>query len=174
MLNIKNFKEYRPGNLKFGENVIYLISDDGQDWYDCQKRYRKETLKVEYYKDGRIVRASKDVSRLYPYNASVLEIEIDERFDINLFHIVNDKLIKKDTNVLKKEVQLEASNIKKELISDAQKQMQMLHTKLLMNRISDAERKRLNLWLDYVEAVEIVDISSAPDIQWPKRPESSE
>ncbi len=72
MNHIINFKEYKPNNFKFGENVIYLISDDGQDWYECQKKYKDNTLKVEYSANGTIVRASRDVSRLCPYNASVI------------------------------------------------------------------------------------------------------
>ncbi|PHM51909.1 tail fiber assembly protein [Xenorhabdus hominickii] len=171
MINIKNFKEYKPDNLKFGENVIYLISDDGQDWYECQKKYREDTLKVEYYADGSIIRTSKDVSRLCPYNASVLETEFDEELDITQCHVVNGKLIKKDAKILAQEAQLEANRIKLILISDAQKQMQMLHTKLLMGRISETERQKLNHWLDYVDTVEAVDTSTAPDIQWPEQPE---
>ncbi|WP_340619039.1 tail fiber assembly protein [Xenorhabdus entomophaga] len=170
MLNIKNFKEYKPENPKFGENVIYLISDDGQDWYECQKKYREDTLKVEYYEDGTIVRTSKDVSRLCPYNASVLETEVDAELDINQCYILNNKLVKKDAKILEKEAQLESARIKQSLISDAQKQMQMLHTKLLMGRISESERQKLNQWLDYVEVVEAVDISVRSDIQWPEQP----
>ncbi|MCC8379142.1 tail fiber assembly protein [Xenorhabdus sp. PB30.3] len=170
MLKMKNFKEYKPDNIKFGNNVIYLISDDGQDWYECQKKYREDTLKVEYYSDGTIVRTSKDVSRLCPYNASVLETEFNEDFDISQYHVVNDELVKKSEEILLKEAQLDAEKFKKSLISDAQKNMQLLQTKLLMGRISETERKKLNQWLDYVEAVEVLDISAVSDIQWPEHP----
>ncbi|WP_169924734.1 tail fiber assembly protein [Xenorhabdus mauleonii] len=170
MLNIKNFKEYTPENPKFGENVIYLISDDGQDWYECQKKYRDDTLKVEYYTDGTIVRTSNDVSRLCPYYASVIEIEFEGELYINQYHVDNGKVVKKDAQKLAQEAQLEANRIKQELMSDGQQRMQTLHSKLLLGRITEEERQRLNQWLDYVDAVEALDTSSAPDIPWPKQP----
>ena len=37
MQNIKNFTKYTPDNPPV-EGAGYLISEDGQDWYECQMR----------------------------------------------------------------------------------------------------------------------------------------
>lgn len=42
--------------------------------------------------------------------------------------------------------------------------------KAAMGRLKDAEKEQYNLWLDYLDALEAVDTSSAPDINWPEKP----
>ncbi|EHY2522420.1 TPA: tail fiber assembly protein [Escherichia coli] len=44
--------------------------------------------------------------------------------------------------------------------------------KAAMGRLKDAEKIQYNLWLDYLDALEAVDTSSAPDINWPESPEA--
>ncbi len=53
MKNIKNFKRYHPDSvdkkwLEHAVGAIFLISEDGQDWYECQKSFQPDTMKVEY------------------------------------------------------------------------------------------------------------------------------
>ena len=43
--------------------------------------------------------------------------------------------------------------------------------KAAMGRLKDTEKDQYNLWLDYLDALETVDTSSAPDINWPASPE---
>lgn len=43
--------------------------------------------------------------------------------------------------------------------------------KAALGRLKDAEKEQYNLWLDYFDALEAVDTSSAPDINWPLAPE---
>lgn len=43
--------------------------------------------------------------------------------------------------------------------------------KAVLGRLTEAEKEQYNLWLDYLNALEAVDTSSAPDINWPKSPE---
>ncbi|EOH6202729.1 tail fiber assembly protein [Citrobacter farmeri] len=69
------------------------------------------------------------------------------------------------------------------LVFDAELQKQYLITqandyinrkqwpgKAVMVRLSDTEKAQYSLWLDYLDALEVVDISSAPDINWPASP----
>lgn len=42
--------------------------------------------------------------------------------------------------------------------------------KAAMGRLSDAEKAQYNLWLDYLDELETVDTSTAPDITWPDQP----
>ncbi|HFW3143058.1 TPA: DUF4376 domain-containing protein [Salmonella enterica subsp. enterica serovar Dublin] len=79
MLNIKNFT---PGNPKTPEQlelankhrVLFLFSEDGQEWYESQKQFAPDTIKFTYDSDGVIRSISRDVSMLWPVNASVAEV----------------------------------------------------------------------------------------------------
>lgn len=42
--------------------------------------------------------------------------------------------------------------------------------KAAMGRLTDSEKTKYNAWLDYLDALEAVDTSSAPDINWPTPP----
>ncbi|MCG0458565.1 tail fiber assembly protein [Enterobacter cloacae complex sp. ECC445] len=42
--------------------------------------------------------------------------------------------------------------------------------KAAMGRLKDTEKERYNEWLDYLDALEAVDTTSAPDIEWPTQP----
>lgn len=43
--------------------------------------------------------------------------------------------------------------------------------KAAIGRLKGDELSQYNLWLDYLDALEAVDTSSAPDINWPEVPE---
>ncbi|EKA4656615.1 DUF4376 domain-containing protein [Salmonella enterica] len=78
-MNIKNFT---PGNPKTPEQlelankhrVLFLFSEDGQEWYESQKQFAPDTIKFTYDSDGVIRSISRDVSMLWPVNASVAEV----------------------------------------------------------------------------------------------------
>ncbi|WP_395304461.1 tail fiber assembly protein [Enterobacter sp. ECC-019] len=42
--------------------------------------------------------------------------------------------------------------------------------KAVMGRLNDTEKAQYNLWLDYLDVLEMVDTSTAPDIAWPEKP----
>ncbi|MBQ0244370.1 tail fiber assembly protein [Citrobacter freundii] len=42
--------------------------------------------------------------------------------------------------------------------------------KAAIGRLKDDELAQYNLWLDYIDALEAIDTSSAPDINWPTPP----
>ncbi|ENO7479190.1 tail fiber assembly protein [Citrobacter amalonaticus] len=73
---------------------------------------------------------------------------------------------------------------KVELIADAEAEKQHLIAqanaymnskqwpgKAAMGRLKDEEKVQYITWLDYLDALEAVDTSSAPDINWPVPPE---
>ena len=43
-------------------------------------------------------------------------------------------------------------------------------SKLALGRLSDADKALFNQWLDYLDELEAVDTSEAPDITWPTSP----
>lgn len=65
-----------------------------------------------------------------------------------------------------------AEAIKQMIIDQANEYInsQQWSSKLALGRISDNEKAEFNLWLDYLDAVNGVDTSTATDIQWPTQP----
>ncbi|ECE0111606.1 phage tail protein, partial [Salmonella enterica subsp. diarizonae] len=75
MINIKNFT---PGDPKTPEQlelankhrVLFLFSEDDQEWYESQKQFAADTIKFSYDSDGVIRSISRDVSALWPVGLS--------------------------------------------------------------------------------------------------------
>lgn len=43
--------------------------------------------------------------------------------------------------------------------------------KAAMGRLTDTDKVQYNLWLDYLDALDALDTSTAPDITWPQQPQ---
>lgn len=71
----------------------------------------------------------------------------------------------------KKQLIEQAEAKKQFLIAEVHAETQMLQTKLSLKRITPAELELLNAWLDYLDLLEAVDTSTAPDIDWPQKPQ---
>ncbi|EJS5188227.1 DUF4376 domain-containing protein [Salmonella enterica] len=54
--------------------MLFLFSEDGQEWYESQKQFAADTIKFTYDADGVIRSISRDVSALWPVNMSVAEV----------------------------------------------------------------------------------------------------
>lgn len=83
MNNFKHFTPYTPED-PFVEWASYLISEDGQDWYECQKLFAEDTYKIAYDSDSIVRSIATDASTLFPLNLSVVEVEtLPEGCDIS-------------------------------------------------------------------------------------------
>ncbi|EON5665768.1 tail fiber assembly protein, partial [Escherichia coli] len=91
MMHLKNIK---PGNPKTKEQylltknsgVVWLWSEDGKNWYEEQKNFQEDTIKLAYTAEGIIVAIDKDVSAINPEGLSVVElpdITANRRADIS-------------------------------------------------------------------------------------------
>jgi hypothetical protein len=70
--------------------------------------------------------------------------------------------------------QVSAAEIEKQaLIDEANAWIngQQWPSKLALGRLSDDEKELFNEWLDYLDAVSVVDTSTAPGIEWPTPPD---
>lgn len=60
---------------------------------------------------------------------------------------------------------------RQQLLVVAQQRITVWQTKLLMGRaLTENESSQLNIWMDYIDALEAVDVSTAPSIEWPANP----
>lgn len=78
---------------------------------------------------------------------------------------VTDKAEKKAADVAAAEAQ------KQYLIAEVNAETQILQTKLALKRIKPDELELLNAWMDYLDLLETVDTTTAPDIDWPQKPQ---
>lgn len=66
---------------------------------------------------------------------------------------------------------IRAESERERLLSLAQQNISLWQTKLLMGRkLTENEMHQLNIWVDYIDAVSVLDLTSAPDIIWPVLP----
>lgn len=69
------------------------------------------------------------------------------------------------------ELMLEAEAEKQYRLDYASSKITVWQTKLLMGRtLTASESAQLNTWMDYIDALEAIDTSTAPDIVWPEMP----
>ena len=64
----------------------------------------------------------------------------------------------------------EAQSEKDMRIAEATSITQSWQTQLLLGVITDVEKEKLRLWMQYLQVVSAVDLSLSPDINWPERP----
>jgi hypothetical protein len=66
---------------------------------------------------------------------------------------------------------LQATQKRDSLLADMQTATYTLNMKLNLGRtLTDAEKTTLNAWLDYADLLNALDLSTAPDINWPEVP----
>lgn len=66
-----------------------------------------------------------------------------------------------------------AEQTRQALQAESQQATYSLNLKLMMGRtLTDAEKATVNAWLDYSDALLALDLSTAPDIEWPQKPGS--
>ena len=66
---------------------------------------------------------------------------------------------------------LEAKQQKSALLTEAQSVISLWQTELQLGIISDDDKASLIAWMKYIQALNAIDTSTAPDIEWPERPE---
>ncbi|HHZ6806623.1 TPA: tail fiber assembly protein [Morganella morganii] len=65
----------------------------------------------------------------------------------------------------------QAETQKQYLITEVHTETEMFRAKLALNRIKPDEEALLNAWLDYLDLLEALDTTLAPDIDWPQKPQ---
>lgn len=65
-----------------------------------------------------------------------------------------------------------AEQQKAALLLEAQATISLWQTELQLGIISDEDKASLIAWMNYIKAVQAVDTSTAPDINWPEKPEA--
>lgn len=178
MLHVKNISIGEPKTmadyqLSKHAGVMWLYSEDGQNWYEVQKHFRAETLKVAYAHDGGVACLSYDVSAINPIGLSVIEIEnntANRQIDLSGYWFFREGQFVFN-------YQLKAEDKRKQLLAEADRVFQDKHYDVCLGFISDEEKVQLRAWRDYIQALHNMDLSLVTDKQafdaivWAEKPE---
>lgn len=165
--NPKTVEQYQ---LTKGFDVVWFFSEDGKNWYEEQKYFTDDTIKIAYDKDNIIRYVKKDVTAIRPDGLSVVEvpdITANRRADIS------GNWMFKDGTVIKRiytaeELQQQAENRKARLLADAESVILPLERAVRLNMATDEERSRLETWERYSVLVSRVDPANP---EWPEMPQ---
>jgi hypothetical protein len=175
MMDMRNFVISTPeteGEKFLAEQGAVILRDEQErEWYSSQVLFSADTVKI-MYDSAYVVRAiTTDVSTLYPNMHSVAEVEeIPEGADIYGGWIYSDGVVIQKS-LSHDEVLSQAEMQKVSLLDDARSVISVWQTELQLGIISDDDKDRLIDWLNYIKAVQALDISTAPAIEWPVKPE---
>lgn len=181
MANFKNFKKYVPSEGQeelLAMGVGFLISDEGVDWYESQKSFAKDTLKIGYDPETKVIKTvSYDVSSLFPYNMSVGEVEkVPKRFSLDGPFI--DFVFNEDKSVIATRVySLDESKAKVDykkssLISEVMQLINPLQFAVDLEMATEEENKQLKALQKYVVLLNRVSQQETypTGVVWPEIP----
>ncbi|WP_323835082.1 tail fiber assembly protein [Photorhabdus africana] len=175
MQNIKNFSQYTPDSKQARKiiedfNAIYLKSEDGQDWYECQKSFNPDTIKVMYDFNNIIRSISGDVSAFNPDGMSVAEVSnLPDSCDTSgKWQYINGAIVPR--NYTKGELVAQAERRKEELLALASNTIAPLQDAVDLDEVTLEEIERLKAWKKYRMQANRINPTIAPDIEWPAQP----
>ncbi|HHP7646347.1 TPA: tail fiber assembly protein [Escherichia coli] len=180
MLHLKNIT---AGNPKTAEqyqmtkrhSIVWLFSEDGKNWYEEQKNFASDTIKVAYNKRGRVVWIGKDVTGIEPTNVSIIElpdITTNRRITApGYWFYRNDEFVF--------DYKLKAEDERDALLKQVSIMTSEWEKDLLLGLISDEDREKLKAYRIYAKSLQAMDFSTITDkasynaIEWPVSPEAS-
>lgn len=160
--------------LATSHGVMFLSDKKGNDWYELQKGFSANTLKIVFDENGVIISASYDASTLWPQSFSLAEVDvIPENFDIRSRGdkwVFNGKKIAARIYTSAELVAL-ANSTREGLQAEAALKIAPLQDAVDIDDATDEERATLTTWKKYRVALNRLDLSAAPDITWPEAPQ---
>ncbi|EFB2872228.1 tail fiber assembly protein [Escherichia coli] len=180
MLHLKNIT---AGNPKTAEqyqmtkrhSIVWLFSEDGKNWYEEQKNFASDTIKVAYNERGRVVWVGKDVTGIEPTNVSIIElpdITANRRIEASGYWFYrNDEFVF--------DYKLKAEDERDALLKQVSIMTSEWEKDLLLGLISDEDREKLKAYRIYAKSLQALDFSTIADktsynaIVWPVSPEAS-
>lgn len=152
-----------------GQNVLFLKDDKGNDWYDVIKLFdESKTLKVGFDDDGRVRTFTTNIHAFFPANLSVVELSATKA---NLRVTLGDDWFYKDGKL--QQIRDHLANAEAERnsrMADVTTRIDWLEDAQKDGDISVAEEKELATLRAYRTELRRLDLTGAPDIDWPEVP----
>jgi len=168
-MQLKQLSFYEP-EIKEAENILYLKDEDGKDWYASQSLFSATKLKIAFTSDGIIRTADYNVSALWPVNMAVAEVTkkaVPAGFNIDGEWMYDGKSI--IPSPVDHVARAEAK--KQSLLSEVSQIISPLQDAAELEIATEAELTLLTAMKTYRVMLGRVESASAPDIDWPVKPE---
>ncbi|MEB0352897.1 tail fiber assembly protein [Citrobacter freundii] len=173
----KRFTRYHPvegeqAELAEKHNVMFLQSEDGTDWYEAQKKFATDTMKLVIDDEGIIRSFSRDITTLWPVDKSVAEVEYTTSFDdvwIDGGWQYRDGKVSPRVYT-QAELAEQAERKKSSLLAEAMAAIAPLERAVKLDIATSDEIDLLEVWERYSVMVNRVDTSKP---EWPTPPDTS-
>ncbi|HGY2939394.1 TPA: tail fiber assembly protein [Citrobacter freundii] len=153
-----------------GQNVLFLQDEKGNDWYDVIELFdESKTLKIGYDDDGRVRTFTTNIHALFPVNLSVVELPATKA---NLRVTLGDDWFYKDGKLQQIRNHLAVAEAERDSrMAEVTTRIDWLEDAQKDGDISVAEEKELATLRAYRTALRRLDLTTAPDINWPEVPD---
>ncbi|EKD9930510.1 tail fiber assembly protein [Escherichia coli] len=162
-------EEQRELTEKLG--IVWLYDENGKNWYEEQKNFQADTLKIAYDKNGIIRIIDKDVSAINPVGLSVVELKDTEE---NARADISEEWMFKDGKITERiytpeELKQQAEQKKAALQEEAESVITLLGRTIRLNMTAGNEREQLEAWERYSVMLSRVDTANP---EWPDKPDT--
>lgn len=153
-----------------GQNVLFLQDDKGNDWYDVIKLFdESKTLKIGYDDDGRVRTFSTNIHAFFPVNMSVAELPATKA---NLRVTLGDDWFYKNGKLQQIRNHLADAEAERDSrMAEVTTRIDWLEDAQKDGDISADEETELVTLRAYRTTLRRLDLSTAPDINWPEVPD---
>ena len=179
MMTLTYFRQYMPDMTDTDNHALaqrgigFLCDENGLDWYESQALFSDNTVKVQYNLEGIVNNLSRDISMLYPENMSIVELDPsaipDDLTPNGLWHWDGKQFI--DLSQTDTVQQQTAQQKKTALLALAAQKIAPLEDAEILGDITEDEATQLLAWRRFRLQVNRIDITLAPNIDWPVRPD---
>ncbi|EOD6038430.1 tail fiber assembly protein [Citrobacter freundii] len=149
---------------------MFLQDDKGNDWYDVIELFdESKTLKIGYDDDGRVRTFTTNIHALFPVNLSVVELPATKA---NLRVTLGDDWFYKDGKLQQiRNYLADAEAERDNRMAEVTTRIDWLEDAQKDGDISADEETELATLRAYRTALRRLDLSTAPDVNWPEVPD---
>ncbi|MCS2154703.1 tail fiber assembly protein [Scandinavium goeteborgense] len=186
MQNIKNFRKVEPTEKQRtlfksddGSIPVFLMSEDGMDWYESHKLFADDTIKIMYDSEG-IIRSLVDapvpqrgniyaVSMFYPLDMSVVEIsqaDYPAGCAIDGSWKYDGSSVYQNTDIVSSRRYQTNLHQRNKLAANAATAIAVIYASADVGNSRDGDADNLTLAQQYLDALRDIDLTAeSPD--WP-------
>lgn len=175
---MKIMRNFKVSKGEINKIPILIATDEtGADWYESQKNFQKDTLKIVFNNDGVIISLSYDVSALWPGENSVAEVAAEglpDGVDISGAWVFDgEKIVPRIYSAAEWQERAEAQ--RQSLLSVANAVTSDWRIELQLDIISDEDKAMLTRWMQYIKSIKALELSVSDEedfnaIIWPEEP----
>ncbi|HAT3761180.1 TPA: tail fiber assembly protein [Citrobacter freundii] len=175
MQSFSKFTPYTPDTtdrpkIIDGQNVLFLRDEKGNDWYDVVELFdESKTLKIGYDDDGRVRTFTTNIHAFFPVNLSVVELSPTKA---NMRVTLGDDWFYKNGKLQQIRDHLANAEAERDSrMAEVTTRIDWLEDAQKDGDISSDEETELATLRAYRTALRRLDLSTAPDINWPEVPD---